>query len=138
MSYLLQLADSNSRKYRVTAIWDLNPEFLILASLSVIISGRIRACVAVAPALSLAAKFKPVGDVAGFQWSSTPESDSLVSSPNVSIHRQSPSTLDMRPIIPLSCSTVTCPVHLNKVGTLDPYIFRSYPLVFLLVPQAAN
>jgi hypothetical protein len=98
--------------------WDLNLEVLILASLAMIISGRIRTSAILTSASSLRLQnFDFVGDVAGFHWSWTPLSDSLeLSSMLLCIGDR-----DMRPIV-LCCHLSR---HLNKVGKLDHTSFFS-------------
>jgi hypothetical protein len=104
--------------------WDQNPHALPLVSLAILSLGTSASCTAVIPACLWLRNFDLVTWLAliGNRHRCLTAS---YRPPSFLMHRQSPPLLDIRPIIPFSPSAITCPVHLNKVGSLHHTSFFS-------------
>lgn len=135
MSCLSQTIDMNSRRHRVTTIWDLNSEVLILVSLEMT---GVSVPVLLLPQLYLRLQNFNTSDVAGFHWTWTPLSNSLVSSSNVSdasaIAFTTPYEANYSSFLPY----YHLPQSPQRIRYTGPYILLSLSFVLCLVPQAPS
>jgi hypothetical protein len=114
----------------VAAIWDHNPYVLILVSLAMIFSWRIRKLYCCHPRFVFGCKISVTWLVLIGIGHRCPTAS--YHPPIFLMNRQSPQLLYTSPIIPFSRFAVTCLDHLNKVGSLDhasffpPHSYMAY------------